>query len=857
MQSPNVRLVTEAKFSGLMRKGFPALLAEQNGDRVITATNLVPSPRYEQFPSGWKYLGSGSGAVTGTTLSVSGTGAITGVGVYSDTMPVTAGHKAYIRVRMRTAVASASFGVSLSDKTSHVYVGGKAASVTSPPAGEWVTVSGVVTVPDTWEGGADLHMQAYQESAPAAVGRVVEFQPPLVLDLTRAYGSGQEPTAAYVDSLVADITGGEYGPVTLEITPAVPDVTLDDVRSEVSTATASLSESLGSRLGAVETSLAQVDGWRAATNLVKNGDFRNGLTGWNYYGSRGSLIPGAAAATGTGAITGVGLYTGPGYRTPAMPGHRIYVEARMRVRKAGATTMRVELSDGTTRLNAAESKTPGQDVWTTVAGIAVVPDSYTGKEMQVYATGYWPDAATANGATVEIDHVLALDLTEIYGSDAIPSLAEVSALVAKTGYFEGARTQFVKVGGAVTATEVDQRIDAKLAALPTPSPSSGGTGGHVVLRFDDGYVNNLTNAAEKVLTPRGMVGTIYTATHPTDWLGGSHGGHAIMTAAQLRELHQEHGWEIASHTRMHNDANNGDPNVWIENARQAAQDLVDAGLPWPRTLAYPNGGRNVVSDRGVYRLHSIAGLTGHPSLTPARRDEPTFFTGWATINGVTGTKADMDRAKAYVLSSIARGEVPVLGFHGITDGTPDAAHHLSLAHFTELADWLVDQGIGTIRMDQLRPHNMLSDPGFETAPFGFPWVAGAGWTRTRSTAAGHTGWMGADVASGGTGTLHQNVAVKAGESLRVRVRFGAGTQIDGGTLAVVAQPQTPFGAPVGTATTVGTVVSSTTEKDVTGTVTIPANSGVLRVSVVPSSFVGTARVVHAALYRADLYDPLA
>ena len=621
--------------------------------------------------------------------------------------------------------------------------------------------------------------------------------------------------------------------------------------ASASTLAARFRESVSTVLTHLHPSLAK---YVQVTNLLPVPAYQGFPTGWQYYGATsGSASSGVATVTGNGSLTGLGVYTQAGYRFKAKAGHRYYVHARPEAVEPGALNIAVYLTDGTTTVNVtgqvAAVTAPATGAVYTVAGIIVAPESWDGKDIQFYQRLTFDTAANQNGKTARFRPVTILDLTEAYGAGKEPTdVSRLTTMVqARPGGFIGGTDLHFDLREVHEIPPVERPV--------TPTVSGGASNLQVELRFDDGYTSNLTNAAP-VMARHGFRGVIYPGTHPTAWLGGSHGGHPIMNAAQLLSIHRTFGWEIGSHTRDHSDANNGDPNIWIENARQACQDLVDIGLPWPSAFAYPNGGRNVVTDRAVYRLHDTCGLTGHPSLTPIRKGEPAFFTGWATINGVTGTAADIERAKTYVLESTRRGEIPVLGFHGITDGAPDAGYHLSKADFSGLMDWLAAQGFSTILPSERTPHNMLKDPGFETRPFGYPWVAGNGWTRTRSTAAGHTGFMGADLASGGTGELYQNTSVMPGQSLRVRVRFGART-VSGGTLAVVATPQGPTGAAVGSSVTIGTASTGASESDVTGLITIPSGASVLKVAVVPSSFTGIARVVHAALYRSDLYDPLA
>lgn len=579
-----------------------------------------------------------------------------------------------------------------------------------------------------------------------------------------------------------------------------------------------------------------------ATNLIPVPDYAAFPNGWKYQGAgSGAVVDNTLTVTGTGAISAVGVYSDRAML--AIPaGHKVYVRAVV-TSPTQAASYSVSLSNGSeyVYVNGATASVPNPAVGVPVAISAVltIPATWTPAQgVSLFQLAYQSSAAVANGAKVSFAPPVVIDLTETYGAGEEPEKAHLDAIV-------GALPQPVR---AVA------EFDKHLPKTPTYNITNRSQAGPpVILRFDDGYVNNLTNAAP-ILEEHGFRGTLYTVTRPDEWAGAPF---PMLTPGQKRELAGKYRWEVGSHMTTHEDANQGDPYVWIEKLRTSCQDLLDAGLPWPRTFAYPNGSRNVVTDRGVYRLFNNAGLTGHPTLSPARRDAPTFFHRWATINGLS-PESGIEQAKAYVRESAAKGEVPILGFHGVTDGAPPASHHISKADLTAIVGWLAAEGYSTITAGELMPHNLIGDPGFETRAFGYPWVEGAGWTRTRSTVAGHTGYYGADLATGGTGSLSQNVAAQAGTQYRVRVRIGAGSSVTGGTVTVRVQPQTPMGTAVGSPLAVGTVpVSVVAETDVTAIVTMPSGAGVAKLEVVPSAFTGAVRVTHAALYRADLHDPLA
>lgn len=610
----------------------------------------------------------------------------------------------------------------------------------------------------------------------------------------------------------------------------------------------------------------------SSRNLTPSPDFAAFPNGWKYQGSgSGVVTSNSVAVTGTGAIGGVGLYSDRSMAT-LIPGRKMYVSVQVKA-DAAPSSWRVSLSNGPKHVYAGGSQTAiagTAGTWTTISDVVTLPAEWANEAntgMALFAVAQYSGGTAASGRKVEIQRPIIFDLTEAYGAGNEPGKARMDELAAglPTVVREVPDLETISTppsGGVsavlVTRDQAQALVDSAISELPTPeTPATAARrmGPPVIFRFDDGFVNNLTLAAP-LLAKHGYSATLYAATRPADWAGASM---PMMTPAQWKELHDRYGWDIDSHVTAHQDATVGDLAVWAERLRESCDDIVQAGLPWPRTFAYPNGSRTAATDRYVARLFQVCGLTGHPSTRPVDRAARTFFTGWTTVNGLNPAPG-IAQLKSYVRAATNRGEVPILGFHGITEGAPPAAHHMSLATLTEIVEWLAAEGYSSMLMGDLLPQNLLADPGFEEHALGtFPWItSGGGWSRTRSTAVGHTGWYGADLLAGGAGLLSQTAPVDPGQTYRLRVRFGAGRTITGGRVDVVAIPQTPTGGPVGPTLTVGTMTGGSTEADVTGLVTVPAGASVLKVGVQPTGFTGSGvRVVHAALYHADLYDPLA
>lgn len=156
-----------------------------------------------------------------------------------------------------------------------------------------------------------------------------------------------------------------------------------------------------------------------ATNLVANGNFANGATGWN------PTFATLSAASNTLTITANGGQA-YGFATAAIGakivGHKYYGRARMRARNAVCTKLQLGVTD-----MQAEVASPVQDQWYTLSGVATATS--TANLVALYE--YYADAATANGKTAEVQYVLELDLTTIFGSGYEPTAAQMDAYLAR------------------------------------------------------------------------------------------------------------------------------------------------------------------------------------------------------------------------------------------------------------------------------------------------------------------------------------------------------------------------------------------------------------------------------------------
>ena len=152
--------------------------------------------------------------------------------------------------------------------------------------------------------------------------------------------------------------------------------------------------------------------------------------------------------------------------------------------------------------------------------------------------------------------------------------------------------QFERQMEALSAAGFDfvgpEELLSGLDGRPIPNRS-------VLISFDDGYTNNYDHAAP-VLERLGIPAVLFVVT---DQIGrwnawdAAHGGARLplMTVEQLTEL-TTRGWEIGAHSKTHSHLSLLSPTELKEELVNSRDELVRAGLPSPRLLAYPYGEHN-------------------------------------------------------------------------------------------------------------------------------------------------------------------------------------------------------------------------------------------------------------------------
>jgi hypothetical protein len=180
------------------------------------------------------------------------------------------------------------------------------------------------------------------------------------------------------------------------------------------------------------------------TNLVTNGNFAGGTTGWATTVSNASVESNTLYNTGTGA--GATPYINQ-TTVNLIANHKYCLIARVRVTSANAIRIQIKITSVSGDIGEYNQMSPVQNQWYTMI-LAKDNVSYT-TSLQVRIAHWYADAATASGKVMEVQNVMTYDLTAIFGAGNEPTAAEMDAILAADGtpYWDGTRNVLCNPNG--------------------------------------------------------------------------------------------------------------------------------------------------------------------------------------------------------------------------------------------------------------------------------------------------------------------------------------------------------------------------------------------------------------------------
>ena len=148
------------------------------------------------------------------------------------------------------------------------------------------------------------------------------------------------------------------------------------------------------------------------TNLVTNGDFSNGTTGWNAQASTLSASNNTLIITGNGASPEPSAYRGIGVQ---QNNDKLFVKISAKV--TNSELPRIDFYCGTLSQRPVIKYSPLQNQWYYYTGIVTASGSYN----TIIFYHNYSTSANANEKVMEVRNVLTLNLTKLYGAGNEPT----------------------------------------------------------------------------------------------------------------------------------------------------------------------------------------------------------------------------------------------------------------------------------------------------------------------------------------------------------------------------------------------------------------------------------------------------
>lgn len=214
-----------------------------------------------------------------------------------------------------------------------------------------------------------------------------------------------------------------------------------------------------------------------ATNLVSNGNFSNGTTGWTPQNSTLSAAANTLSIVGNGGSPFVTGLTPIGNK---IVGHKYYYRVRARVTNAVSTNLGIT-GDAVIKFQA----NPVQNQWYDIKAVHTATTTYSSLLLQ----HRYADAATANGKVAEIQYALVLNLTQIFGAGNEPTETEMDEILAKfpNNWF----------GGTVGTLKTNKTLDAELRALKV---SASAKNNYLMALILSGQIDIVLNGASSSIS---------------------------------------------------------------------------------------------------------------------------------------------------------------------------------------------------------------------------------------------------------------------------------------------------------------------------------------------------------------------
>ncbi len=422
------------------------------------------------------------------------------------------------------------------------------------------------------------------------------------------------------------------------------------------------------------------------TNLVANGDFSNGTTGWTVdrIGCNVTALNNTLFITGNGTITSEPR-TYNRTNIQIVSGHKYYIKALAKITNNNSDYISLQLLGSVTgiRRTVKSISAPIENVEYEMSGVYTIMD--TG-ELRVGLAHKYIDIATSNGKTLEARYVFAMDLTETFGVGNEPTADEMDLLMKKypNSWFITANLLTFKesylelLSKIKTINNTIQVLTPSIGFIDNPITTEFNNQAMVTLSYDDGFLNNY-NLALPLHEKYGIPATFNIITSNIT-------NSKFMNAEKILNCHHR-GVEIASHSHNHvNLPNSTDEEIIFECAesKQILESIIGVGevetiaIPFSQ---YDDRVKDIVSQyfKGIRVYGDISN-----SIPPADR----YHLHSAIAVGNTTT---FEQVKTVIDYAITNNRWSIIMLHGINNGTKDQ-YEISQRLLDEILKYIAMQG---------------------------------------------------------------------------------------------------------------------------------------------------------------------
>jgi parallel beta-helix repeat protein len=340
----------------------------------LTITNALINTDFSSGTSGWTSGGCILSA-SDSILSAQANGTVS-YPYLTQLLTLVVGHKYYVKQNVMVADSDCTrFTLKFDNNMIYEYLTNSAAS-------EWVPHSQVITA-STATGTYRIHYE-YVDAA-TANGKEMQITRPVVIDLTEDFcngviGTGNEPTAAEMDEMLSRFENSWFDGTK----EALSLKTLYDFKADK----------------------------LIATNLFINSDFDNGTSGWYADGATLSAANNILSVTANGSKFYAGIM-----QTIATQdvNKKYYTRIKTRVTNSDCSSISMFYNFGYEDRSVFVQANPIENQWYSFS--AIITPTADINAPSIYH--YYADTATAANKVMEIDNVIALNLTDIFCNGVI------------------------------------------------------------------------------------------------------------------------------------------------------------------------------------------------------------------------------------------------------------------------------------------------------------------------------------------------------------------------------------------------------------------------------------------------------